>query len=114
VARETLNVVAGGDDQYDKLFKLTLENTRPGSHVAGGLPGASWYSLTRRDNAPPEAMKMTVHPAGIMVFGVLCGLLAVSIAHPAWMPLAEAVATVFILLSLAGLFLHRANRTRSE
>jgi hypothetical protein len=55
---------------------------------------------------------MTVHPTGVLVFLVLCGLLAMSLSNAQGMRVAEIVATVFIALSVGGMVLPRVVRKR--
>jgi membrane-associated PAP2 superfamily phosphatase len=57
---------------------------------------------------------MTVHPMGVMVFIGLCALLAMSLANAAGMRVAEIIATVFIVLSLGGMFLPRVKRKQRD
>jgi energy-coupling factor transporter transmembrane protein EcfT len=55
---------------------------------------------------------MKIHPTGLTVFLALCVLLAIALTNPAWMQIASIVATVFIALSVGGIFLPRAIRKR--
>jgi uncharacterized membrane protein YdfJ with MMPL/SSD domain len=49
-------------------------------------------------------LAVKIYPSGVIMFVVLCGLLTLALSNPAWMAIASAVATVFIALTIAGLF----------
>jgi hypothetical protein len=55
---------------------------------------------------------MTIHPTGVLIFLGLCALLAMSLSNAAGMRVAEIIATVFIVLSVGGMFLPRVIRKR--
>jgi hypothetical protein len=56
--------------------------------------------------------KMQVTWTGWIVFVGFCVLLWVVVSRPVWMPLGEAIATVLILLGLAGLLVPRVRTKR--
>jgi ABC-type uncharacterized transport system permease subunit len=53
---------------------------------------------------------MQINRTGLMVFTAFCVLLWAAISQSAWMPVAEAVATVLILLGLAGILVPKINK----
>ena len=57
--------------------------------------------------------KMQVTWTGWIVFVGFCVLLWVVVSRPVWMPLGEAIATVLILLGLAGLLVPRVRTKRN-
>lgn len=50
---------------------------------------------------------MQINRTGLIVFTAFCVLLWAALSRPAWLPVAEGVATVLILLGLAGFLLPR-------
>jgi len=55
---------------------------------------------------------MQIKWTGLIVFVGFCMALGAALSRPAWMPLAEGVATVLILLGLAGFLLPRIRNRR--
>jgi hypothetical protein len=55
---------------------------------------------------------MRINWIGLAVFIGFCVLLWAALSTPAWMPVAEGVATVLILLGLAGLLLPKLRKSR--
>jgi hypothetical protein len=55
---------------------------------------------------------MQIKWTGLIVFAGFCVALGAALSRPAWMPLAEGVATVLILLGLAGFLLPRIRKSR--
>jgi hypothetical protein len=50
---------------------------------------------------------MQINWSGVIVFAAFCVLLGTALSRPAWMPVAEGVATVLILFALAGFLIPR-------
>ena len=57
-------------------------------------------------------MNMRINWTGVIVFTGFCGLLWTVLARPVWMPLGEGIATVLILLGLAGLLVPKIRKSR--
>ena len=55
---------------------------------------------------------MQINWTGLIIFTGFCVLLWAAISHPVWMPLAEGIATVLILLGLAGLLVPKIRKSR--
>jgi hypothetical protein len=58
-------------------------------------------------------MLMHINWTGVIVFTGFCMLLWAVTARPAWMPLAEGIVTMLILLGLAGVLVPK-NRKRRD
>jgi hypothetical protein len=57
---------------------------------------------------------MQVSWAGVTVFVAFCIALWLALARPVWMPAAEAIVTVLILLGIAGVVLPRVRSWNAE
>ena len=57
-------------------------------------------------------MMMTINWTGLIVFAGFCVAVWAAASRPAWMPLAEGVGTVLILLGLAGFLLPIIRKNR--
>lgn len=55
---------------------------------------------------------MQINWTGLVVFAAFCVLLGAALSRPAWMPVAEGVASVLILLALAGFLVPRLRKHR--
>jgi len=47
---------------------------------------------------------MKIYPSGVIVFAVFCALAVKALSDPSWMAIGSAVATIFVALSIGGLF----------
>jgi hypothetical protein len=55
---------------------------------------------------------MQISWTGVVVFVAFCVALWLALSRPPWMPAAEAVATVLIMLGIGGVLLPRLRRSR--
>ena len=55
---------------------------------------------------------MQINWTGLIVFTAFCVLLWAALSRPVWLPVAEGVATVLILLALAGFLLPKLRKHR--
>ena len=55
---------------------------------------------------------MQINWTGLLVFAAFCLLLGAALSRPDWMPLAEGVASVLILLALGAFVLPRVRNNR--
>lgn len=55
---------------------------------------------------------MQINWTGLIVFAAFCVLLGAALSRPTWTPVAEGVATVLILVALAGFLVPRLRKHR--
>ena len=55
---------------------------------------------------------MQINWTGLIVFAAFCVLLWAVLSRPVWLPVAEGVATVLMLLALAGFLLPKLKKHR--
>jgi len=57
---------------------------------------------------------MQINWTGLIVFTTFCVLLWAVLSRPVWLPVAEGVATVLILLALAGFLVPKLRKRRGQ